>query len=95
MSDIDTQFQNSTVVCHQDFSGAENENFGLKWPLERGSALSTFFNTQKILEICSPKTEHVLLEKNYSVVLSFNAHCQNMEYNSKPQSQKIPSESIH
>ena len=32
--------------------------------------------------------------KNYPVVLSFSTHNQNFEYNSKPQSLKIPSESI-
>ena len=32
--------------------------------------------------------------KKYPVVLSFNAHYQNFEYNSKAQSQKVPNESI-
>ena len=60
--------------------------------LERGSDLSTFFNT-KILEISSPETDHVLLE-NLSSCTFIQHPLQNFEYNSKPQSQKIPSESI-
>ena len=67
-SDIDTQCQNfeevAKTIRRQRNKGSRtgNENFGPKWPLERGSDLRTFFNTQKILEICSRETEHVLLE---------------------------------
>ena len=59
--------------------------------MERGSDLRTFFNT-KILEII-PETDHVLLE-NLSSCTFIQLPLQNFEYNSKPQSQKIPSESI-
>ena len=71
---------------------AGNDYFGPRWPLERGSDLRTFFNT-KILEISSPETDHVLLE-NLSSCTFIQLPLQNFEYNSKPQSQKIPSESI-
>ena len=60
--------------------------------LERGSDLRTFFNT-KILEISSPETDHLLLE-NLSSCTFIQHPLQYFEYNSKPQSQKIPSESI-
>ena len=71
---------------------AGNDYFGSKWRLERGSDLRTFFHT-KILEISSPETDHVLLE-NLSSCTFIQHPLQNFEYNSKPQSQKIPSERI-
>ena len=99
MSDIDTQSPNfeevtKTIRRQRDKgSRAGNKNFGPKWPLERSSDLSTFWNTKKYL-----KSVHLKLttccSKNYPVVLSFRTHNQNFEYNSKPQSQKIPCESI-
>ena len=71
---------------------AGNDYFGSKWPLQRGSDLRTFFNT-KILEISSSETDHVLLE-NVSSCTFIQHPLQNFEYNSKPQSQKILSESM-
>ena len=69
MSAVDTQSQNFEEVTkpiRQQWvkgSTAGNENFGPKWPLERGSDLSKVLNTTNILEICSPETGHLLLEK--------------------------------
>ena len=94
MSDIDTQSQNFEEVTktlrrqREKGSRVKNENFVLKWPLERSYDLSTFLNTKKYL-----KSVHLKLttccSKNYPVVLSFSTHYQNFR-----QSQKIPSESI-
>ena len=95
MTDIDTQSKEGTkTIRRQRDKGlrAGNDYFGSKWPLERGSDLRTFFNT-KILEVSSPETDHVLLE-NLSSCTFIQHPLQNFEYNSKPLSQKILSESI-
>ena len=104
-SDIDTQSQNICQILIPNRRSNKNNStskdkglragsdyFGSKWPLERGSDLRTFFNT-KILEISSPETDHVFLE-NLSSCTFIQLPLQNFEYNSKPQSQKIPNESI-
>ena len=68
LSDIDTQFQNfeevtKTIRRQRDKgSGSGNDNFCPKRPLERSSDLSMFLNT-KNTEICSPETDHVMLEE--------------------------------
>ena len=65
-SNIDTQSQNFEEVTRtirrqsDKVSRVGNENFCPKWPLERSSDLS--IANKKILEICSPGTDHVLLE---------------------------------
>ena len=90
MSDIYPIEEVTETIRRQRDKGlrAGNDYFGCKWPLERGSDLRTFFNT-KIREISSPETDQVLLENSSSC--TFIQHpLQNFEYNSKPQSQKIP-----
>ena len=74
-SDIDTESQDVCQILipspriqpllppRFEISRAGNEKFGPNWPLGRGSDMSTFFNTQKILGSCAPETEYVLLEK--------------------------------
>ena len=99
LSDIDTQSQNfegvtKTIQCQMDKgSRAGNDNFCPKWPLKRSSDLSTFFEHKKYLKSVHLKVTTCCLE-NCPVVLSFSTHYHNFEYNSKPQSQKSPSESV-
>ena len=81
MSDIDTQSQNSTVFCHQDLNFQGLGTRILIWLLERGSDQSTFSTHTKYLKSVHLKMS-TCCSKTLEVVLSFNAHYQNFEYNS-------------